>query len=170
MPFAKNSGSVTRSPEPFSNRDFVAVHFRAATRIVNDAGAIMVTAGHQAGARRRADRAHIEARKLYAFLRETIQVRRTKMRIVVHPNIAVALVVGHHHDDIGARFSSEDNQNAGQARAERGEESKTDAHARPTMVRRTNDARTRRLTPPLPTLPGCAVYRRHSRARPQYSN
>ena len=69
---------------------------------VDHAGAIVVPAGQQAGARRRADRRNVEVLEPDALPGELVEVRRLDLGVAVHAEVAVALVVGDDHHDVGA--------------------------------------------------------------------
>ena len=100
MPFAEDPGPVAGGLQHFRDRGFVGVHHGPAEVSVHDSGAIVVPARHERGARRSADRRHVESRHFDAFRRHGVQARCLQHRIPAHPELRPALIVGHHHDDI----------------------------------------------------------------------
>ena len=67
---------------------------------VGDTGAEFVTAGHERRTRRRTGRARVKLSQPHALLVEPIEVRRADHRIAMGLDVAVALIVGHHVNDV----------------------------------------------------------------------
>ena len=101
VPLAEDAGGVAGVPELLGDGDLLRLHHRPADVGVDGAGAVVVAARHQRGARRRADRADVEALDLSALRRQGVEVRRPEDRVAGEAEVAVALVVGHDEHDVG---------------------------------------------------------------------
>ena len=100
VPLAEDGGAVARGAQHFGQGDLVGVHHRPAQVRVGHAGAVVVAAGHQGRPRGRADRADVERRDLDALPGELVEVRRLDDGVAVNAQVAVALVVGHHQNNV----------------------------------------------------------------------
>jgi hypothetical protein len=101
VPLAEDAGTIAETAQDLGERRFIGVHHRAADERIDDAGAIIVAAGHQAGARRGADGRDVEVLHAHALLGELVDIRRPDDRVAVDAKIAVALIVGDDDNDIG---------------------------------------------------------------------
>ena len=100
VPFAEDARAVAPRREDIRHRHLVAAEQRPAQDRVPDARAVAVAPGHQRGPRRRAGRAHVEIRQADALAMQRVDVRRAEDRIAVAAQVAVALVVGDHQNDV----------------------------------------------------------------------
>ena len=108
MPLAEKRRGVARFAEQFRNQDFVRRHADARLSLVPDeeriaqAGALLVAAGHQRRARRRASRpVRVEIRHHESLGSELVELRRAGLGSAVEPDIAIAEVVGQDENNVG---------------------------------------------------------------------
>ena len=101
VPFAEDAGAVAGVAKDFRDGDFVGVHGEGSAGDFGDAGAVVVAAGHEAGAGGRAEGFDDELANLDAGLRQGVEVGRAEDGVAVRAYVAVALVVGDHEQDVG---------------------------------------------------------------------
>ena len=101
VPLADHPGHIAGAGKQVCDRLFVPVHHRAPRTGSVTRPCTGVIAGHQRRARGRAERADMEIREAHGLGVEAIQIRRLEDRIPVTGQIAVALIVSHHEDDVG---------------------------------------------------------------------
>ena len=102
VPFAEHAGAVAGRLEHLGHRDFVGAHQRAAHDRVPHAGASGVAARHQRTTAGRAGGVDVEVGEPNALAVELVHVGRLDHRVSVSGQVAVALVVGNHQDNVGA--------------------------------------------------------------------
>ena len=100
MPLAEEAGAVAPVTQYLRQGHFLGIHHRPAEVRVDGPRAVVVASGHQARARRRADRAGVEPFHLRPFRVEPIQVGCAQMAIPVRAEVTPALVIGQDDHDI----------------------------------------------------------------------
>ena len=101
VPLAVDAGAVVGGAQEFCDGHFFGVHHGPAHVGVDAPCAIVVTAGHQAGASRRAHRADIKLGEEAALFGHGIQRGGADDFIAHEPVVASALIIAHDHDHIG---------------------------------------------------------------------
>src|SRR6185437_6917386 len=106
VPLAYRAGHVSRGFQDLGDRELVQRHATglvAAYGIEFVAEALLVAAGHQAGARRRAHGIrHITVREADTGRCQSIDVGRPGDLASVDPRVAVAEIIRQDHDDVGS--------------------------------------------------------------------
>ncbi len=107
-PLAEESGRVAGVAEEVSDRPLARAQRLdvdpVPAGVAADAHVAHVAAGHEDGARRRADRrARVEVGEAEALGREAVDARRADELLAVGAHVSVAEVVGDDEDDVGAR-------------------------------------------------------------------
>jgi hypothetical protein len=100
VPLAEDAGPVAPLAEHLRKGYLVGVHHRAAEERVDDAGTIVVPAGHEAGPGGGADGGDVELGEANPFPGQAVEVGRLQDGVAVAGEIPVALVVGDDDDYI----------------------------------------------------------------------
>ena len=100
VPLAEDAGGVAGGLEDLRQDGGVERHALAFEDRVRDAVLHRVPAGHQGRAGRRAGRADQEAGEASARVVQLVEIRRLDPRMPMPSDRRVALVVGHHQDDV----------------------------------------------------------------------
>ena len=98
---ADHSGGVAGGLEDRRQQDLPLVDVGEVVLLVAVLGdPDRIAAGEQRGARRAAHRLRVEAREPHALVRHAVDARRLEVGGPEHPEVAVALVVGEHEDEV----------------------------------------------------------------------
>ena len=101
MPLAEDAGRVAAGPpQQLRQRHGRQRQPLALEDRMGDTRTKLMAAGHERGPRRRAGRAHVKFSEPHALIAKPIEVGRVDDRIAVRGDVAIALVVGHHVDDV----------------------------------------------------------------------
>ena len=119
VPLAEDAGPIPGRRQHLGQRHLVGMHHRPAQVRVHHAGAIVVPAGEQAGARRRTDGRNIKVLEPDALPGELVEVRRLDLGVAVHAEVAIALVVGDDHHDVGTRVGCRHSRSRSPAQLQR---------------------------------------------------
>ena len=103
MPFAENSGRVSRVRKGFGDGILGSMHHGATFEGIDHACAVVVASGHQIGTGRGANGTHIEIAQGRAFAGKLIEMGRVDQFVSVDAKITVTLVIGHDENDVGGR-------------------------------------------------------------------
>ena len=101
VPLAEQACRVAVVLEDLRQRRLLESHDRAAGERRRDAAAEGVAPGQQPGPGGSAQRVNMEVREPHRVGMESVHVRRVDDSIAVAAEVAVALVVGDHQDDVG---------------------------------------------------------------------
>ena len=101
MPLAEDAGRVAAGPpQQLRQRHGRQRQPLALEDRMGDTRTKLMAAGHERGPRRRAGRAHVKFSEPHALIAKPIEVGRVDDRIAMRGDVAIALVVGHHVDDV----------------------------------------------------------------------
>ena len=103
MPLAKDAGRVADALQQLWKRHSIERHAFTFQDRVSNAVSHRMPSRHQSRTRWRARRSNEESREPHALVIHAIEIRSLKPGMSVFPNLAVALVIGHHHDDVWFR-------------------------------------------------------------------
>src|SRR5688500_12044089 len=101
MPLAENPGAIAVRAKNFGQRRLARVHHRATEKSISDARAIVVAAGKQTGAGRRAYGRNIEILAADTLSRQPVEIWRPNDRISMNAQVTMPLVIRDNHDNIG---------------------------------------------------------------------
>jgi len=101
MPFAKVAGAVAVVAEDVGHRRFVVAEHVAAGDGAPAADAVRIAPRHQRRARRCAVAVDVKIAEAHRLVVQSIEVGRLDHGIAVAAEVAVTLVIGNEHDDVG---------------------------------------------------------------------